>query len=303
MASFYLPVFSSTCEDRDGLIVQYFELGFSYRQILAFLLVYHGIEISLRQLKPILSSRQCYRRINQSDIREVVESIEQELKGSASGVGYRRMHQILRSKYKLVVSREAVHKAIWALDPEGVRQRSVKRFQRRTYVARGPNDIWYMDGYDKLKPFGFAIHGAIDGCSRRILWLEVGQSKNDLQIVAQYFVDCVRRIGGTACRIRGDCGTENGNIASIQRFLRRNDTDYFAKEKSFMYGKSVANQRIEAWWSFQRQWGINWWINYFKDLRDRGNYIFVTTTITPCTFTYVTCSSQLVCMSLSVNNL
>lgn len=171
-----------------------------------------------------------------------------------------------------MVPREVARKAIRALDPAGVRQRSVKRFRRRAYVVRGPKDVWHIDGYDKLKSFGFAIHGAIDGYSRRILWLEVGQSNNDPQVVAQYFVDYMKRIGGTANRIRGDCGTENCIIARIQRFLRRDDADHFAKEKSFMYGKSVANQRIEAWWSFQRRWGINWWINYFKDLRDRGNY-------------------------------
>ena len=269
---FYLPALSSTAQDRDILIVRYFELGFSYKEILAFLVVYHGVQISLRQLKRILSSHRCYRRINHSYIADVVDTIEKELKGSGSDVGYRQMHQRLRSKYNLVVSREVVRKAIRALDPAGVRQRSVKRFQRRAYVVRGPNDVWHIDGYDKLKPFGFAIHGAIDGYSRRILWLEVGQSNNDPKVVAQYFVDYMKTIGGTASRIRGDCGTENCIIARIQRFLRRNDADHFAKEKSFMYGKSVANQRIEAWWSFQRRWGINWWINYFKDLRDRGNY-------------------------------
>ena len=27
----------------------------------------------------------------------------------------------------------------------------------------GPNQAWHCDGYDKLKPFGLAIHGCIDG--------------------------------------------------------------------------------------------------------------------------------------------
>ena len=34
--------------------------------------------------------------------------------------------------------------------------------------------MWHVDGYDKLKPFSFAIHSAIDGYSRKILWLHVG---------------------------------------------------------------------------------------------------------------------------------
>lgn len=39
-----------------------------------------------------------------------------------------------------------------------------------------------------------------------------------------------------------------------------------------MYGKSVSNQRIEAWWGQLRRGCMDWWINYFKDLRDNGLY-------------------------------
>ena len=28
---------------------------------------------------------------------------------------------------------------------------------------QGPNWCWHIDGYDKLKPFGFPIHACIDG--------------------------------------------------------------------------------------------------------------------------------------------
>ena len=31
--------------------------------------------------------------------------------------------------------------------------------------------MWHIDGYDKLKPYGFCVHGAIDGFSRRIMWI------------------------------------------------------------------------------------------------------------------------------------
>lgn len=42
-----------------------------------------------------------------------------------------------------------------------------------------------------------------------------------------------------------------------------------AEKKSFMYGRSTANQRIEGWWSMLRKHCSDWWIKYFKDLRDR----------------------------------
>jgi hypothetical protein len=40
-----------------------------------------------------------------------------------------------------------------------------------TLINPGPNFAWHADGYDKLKPYGFPIHGCIDGFSRRLIWL------------------------------------------------------------------------------------------------------------------------------------
>ena len=37
-----------------------------------------------------------------------------------------------------------------------------------------------------------------------------------------------------------------------------------------MYGPSTSNQRIESWWSILRKNRFDWWVNYFKDLRDRN---------------------------------
>jgi len=102
--------------------------------------------------------------------------------------------------------------------------------------------LWHVDGYDKLKPFGFAIHGPIDGYSRKILWLEVAHTNNDPCVVGNYFVECVEQIGGAPIAVRGDCGTENVFVAGVQRFLRRDCQEDFAGFKSFMYGTSVANQ-------------------------------------------------------------
>ena len=39
-----------------------------------------------------------------------------------------------------------------------------------------------------------------------------------------------------------------------------------------MYGKSVSNRHIEEWWGQLRCGCMDWWINYFKDLRDNGLY-------------------------------
>ena len=42
-------------------------------------------------------------------------------------------------------------------------------------------------------------------------------------------------------------GTENVRITAIQHYLRHEGGDSWSGEKSFLYGRSVVNQRIEAW--------------------------------------------------------
>ena len=41
---------------------------------------------------------------------------------------------------------------------------------------------------------------------------------------------------------------------------------------SFMYGKSVSNQRIKAWWSIPGKDCTKWWIDFFKDMRSTRLY-------------------------------
>ena len=65
-----------------------------------------------------------------------------------------------------------------------------------------------MDGFDKLKQYGFSIHGALDGFSRRVLWLEVCVSNNDPAIIAGYYVSCVEQLKGCPKNLRSDPGTE-----------------------------------------------------------------------------------------------
>ena len=217
-----------------------------------------------------LARRGLRRRVDRSDLDTVLRAIEEELQGSGSTIGYRAMWQKLKTEGNLVVSKETVRHALKILDPSGVSSRLRHRLQRRTYKGRGPNFIWHIDGYDKLKPYGFCVHGCIDGFSRRIMWLEVGMSNNDPSVISRYFIDCVRQVGGTARVIRSDYGTENTCVSGIQRFFRQDSTDAFAANKSFMNGKSVFNQRIEAWWCQLRKGCADWWMQYFKELQDCG---------------------------------
>ena len=256
---------------RDELIKQYFNIGFSYKEILVFLSTRHNISLSLRQLKRVLKNTNLSRRKSRSTINSVMQFISSELTTSTSCFGYRAMHQkLVMNGY--VVDHDTVRLVLKSLDPEGVERRARHRLTRRVYVSAGPNHTWHVDGYDKIKPFGFAIHGAIDGYSRKILWLLVGPSNNDPKITATYFVNCLVEQQLVPRLIRTDRGSENITIGGIQRFLRRGCEDENAAYNSFKFGPSTRNQRIEAWWSILRRTRFSWWIDFFKDLCENGSF-------------------------------
>lgn len=162
---------------RDDLIRSYFQEGLSYKEIVLTLLHVHGISLCLRQLKRILARLGLKRKFQEtSPIQTIVSAILKEMTSSGQCIGYRTMWRRLLYNYRLNVKRDMVLDIMRIIDPEGVERRKRHRLMRRKYSAPGPNFIWHVDGYDKLKPFGFAIHAAIDGYSRRILWIEVSNS-------------------------------------------------------------------------------------------------------------------------------
>lgn len=138
----YIPVTPGNSY-HNSLIECYFSLGLDYSEILNFLLLVHGIQLSVRQLKRVLFSKGLCRRRNHSDIEEVIAAVERELDGSGSLIGYRQMHQRLRIDYGLVVSRETVQHALKLLDPDGVERQSQHKLKRRAYSAKRPSFIWH----------------------------------------------------------------------------------------------------------------------------------------------------------------
>ena len=147
-----LPNYSEAVRDdlqtRDEIIRDFFDLGQTALEI-SFLACIHGIRIRLGQLKLLLRRLRCTRRQNLSDLEEVVEAVEAELKGSGSLLGYRAMHQRLVNHHRLTTTREVVLHALQIFDPEGVELRSRQRLRRRLYRCKGPNYLWHIDGYDK----------------------------------------------------------------------------------------------------------------------------------------------------------
>ena len=91
-------------------------------------------------------------------------------------------HRVARfsHKYGIRFPRDFIMCFIRLLDPHGVTDRKSRCLKRRSYRSGGPNFLCHCDGYDKLKPYGFPIHGGIEGFSRKIRWLRVVRSNKTL---------------------------------------------------------------------------------------------------------------------------
>ncbi|CAG5090616.1 Protein of unknown function [Cotesia congregata] len=73
-------------------------------------------------------------------------------------------------------------------------------------------------------------------------------------------------------RLRLIYGLKVKRIEALQQSLRFYHDDSLSGWKSFIKGKSTSNQRIESYWSQLRRHGLDFWINLFKDLRERDFY-------------------------------
>ena len=128
------------------------------------------------------------RRTPKRSINDVLAFVINELESSSRCVEYRAMHQKLLMNV-FIMDHESVRLILKELDPLDVEQRTRHSLTRRTYISTGPNQNWHIDGYDKLKSFGFAIDGP--GYSRKIIWLFISSSNIDPKVIAYYFVNCV----------------------------------------------------------------------------------------------------------------
>lgn len=159
---------------------------------------------------------------------------------------------------------EDVRLVLKELDPTGVTVRRARRLRRHNYFSKGPNMIWHLDSYDKLKPYGICINGCIDGFSRKIIWLNAYTTSSDPKLIGSYYIEAVERLGGCPRVVRGD-----------QRFLYINHADETLD--SYLDGASTANRRMEYWWGFLRKEYIFYYIfgllkNCFMSHRLDGNF-------------------------------
>jgi len=134
----------------------------------------------------------------------------------------------------------------------------MKPTHRRQAVFPGNNFIWSVDGHGKLLNWGIDIYAAIDGFSRRIIWINVGTASNTQVSVARQYLQAIKARGIRPRIIRSDRGSETAMMADMhyslevqyrtQHFHHNQDAHPLPLRVCYLYGKSTTNQRIESWW-------------------------------------------------------
>ena len=102
----------------------------------------------------------------------------------------------------------------------------------------------------------------------KVLWLKLTKSINDPRTIGDFFLNAILERDRCPTLIKTDRDAENGIMATVQCFLRRNGTDSQSGINAHRYGSSHSNQRIEAWWAYLRRSWSSCWIDFFKDMVD-----------------------------------
>lgn len=235
------------------------------------LFVTHKIKMSLRSLKRILRDMGLKRKnIIETPLELVAAAIYAEVHSSGLNIGYRAMWQHLRSEYKFSVKCKTVLQLMNIVDPAGIENRSRHRLKRRLYDVPRPNHLWHVDGFDKLKEYGMAISGCVDGFSCKVIWCQVATTNNKPQVIAYYYLCAIKEHNSLPAIVRSDRGTENTLIESMQKILRHDHEDAAAKEYSFLKGKSTANERIEKYWKQLLNSTLDFYRQLFKPMKNDG---------------------------------
>ena len=144
----------------------------------------------------------------------------------------------------IFVMRQKVAESLMRVSPQLVRYRQSHLLSRSVYDVPAPNYLCHIDSLHCLIRWKIVIHGAIDGYSRRILYLK-GSDNNRAETVFALFCEGVMECGWPS-RVRLGKGGENiENIDVAQAMLVVRGTS----RQSHITGSSVHNQRIERYLS------------------------------------------------------
>ncbi|KAE9972207.1 hypothetical protein EG328_005132 [Venturia inaequalis] len=211
------------------------------------------------------------------DIDEAINAarqmVREEMKsGMIDGFGSGLLYTYFRNN-GYSISKTLLYQVYTEMNPELVEARR-KNYQRHRgeYVVPGPNWLWSIDSYDKLKPYGIQIYACIDAYSRYIIWIYVGISNSSAVSTFGQFINALKAIRRGPAWIRSDKGGETTLLAQAHYELLQAHDPNLRFQDTYIFGTSVKNQRIEAWWMQFTKGHIFRWRKFFGFMAHTHQY-------------------------------
>jgi hypothetical protein len=240
-------------EIKNRIQVLFFEVGLEDKDLLSALQNegYNIGKYTLVRLRFELGLRRRIRGVEQQQhANELIQRlVTQELqKGVIDGYGRGYLYTHFRQQGH-IIGRDRLFQAYRTINPEAVerRRRDLQR-HRGEYIVPGPNFIWSVDGYMKLKPYGVEVYACIDAYSRYVVWVYVGISACTAVSCLRQFLETLETIEQQPRFVRSDRGVETVMLADAHYQLQTFAEPELQFQDCYLYGTSTANQRIEAWW-------------------------------------------------------
>ena len=96
-----------------------------------------------------------------------------------------------------MVFRPLIAGLLKTVEPEEVANCRQNGFRKRHFWAAGVNDVWPQDRHDKWGRFGLWLHAGIEAFSGEINWLKIWWTNKNPRLIARFYLDTCRQIGGT----------------------------------------------------------------------------------------------------------
>ncbi|XP_063680195.1 uncharacterized protein LOC134815582 [Bolinopsis microptera] len=216
------------------------------------------------------------KRHNDVDDHTLLTAVQNVVNESSGQLGYRDVTEKLRSQ-GLFVSRDDVMNTLRLVDPQGVVMRTPKfknKRPKKTFFSKGPNYLWSLDGHDKLSgdancQFDLKIYGALDTYSRKIIFLYIGRSNRDSEVIGRILFDHLLESRVLPQMLRFDKGTETVHAAAVHKtLLQLKNVD---KEITTILGPSTAN-KIERLWRQVREKVCDGFRHVLREIDQDGLY-------------------------------
>jgi len=219
----------------------------------------HGITVSIRTIARrwkelgLKASRATEASLPPGQAIRII--VDQMALNPSGRMGQNAMKRQIALETGVHLKRKTVARVQRLMDPEAATARNPtsRQFRRIPLTSKGPNEVWCMDGHDKLCKYGFAIWGIRDKFSRKWLGLWVVPNNRLQDVVAYLWLSLVRDSGGVPIQSSSDCGSENLFICKLATSLRDALHAGTTETPPHVFLRSVHHIPIERGWLGLRQ--------------------------------------------------